>query len=84
MYIDGTIDERGEKKEREKEERNGWTVDPYRSPSFLLKWTTEKWAVDDDDQATLEKNGSAFVSPRIHSTINRKGTKKERVISFTK
>jgi hypothetical protein len=23
MYIDGTIDERGEKKEREKEERNG-------------------------------------------------------------
>jgi hypothetical protein len=79
------MNERMQKKERERKKREIDEQSLAPSPSFLLKWTTEKWAVDDDDdQPTSEANGSFFVSLQTYLTMNRKGTKKRRVISFTK
>ena len=69
MYMDGTRDERTDVKKKEgereekKKERNQWTANPLSfSLPFVLKCTTtEKWAVDnDDDLSRSEKNGSSF------------------------
>ena len=105
MYMDGTRDERNDVKKKRKErerEKNRWTVNSLSfSLPFVLKCTTtEKWAVDnDDDLSRSEKNGSSFsISSNTmnykythtHKEENQEGDKKEDevnkecVTSFTK
>ncbi len=86
MYIYGTIDERDEAKEkwereRERREKSTNSHSLFLSASYVLKWTTEKWVIDnndDDDQATSEKN-SIFSNDEPS-----RQQKKPRVISFIK
>ncbi len=76
LYMDGTIDERDDAKEEEKKEEKRKIDEQSLSLSFVLKWTTEKWVIDnDDDQPTSEKNGSFFLSLPKYPIINHKGKK---------